>query len=156
MRNSLLRVIFENPRVCQQLWNLHRTQSKLFTQFKLGWKSAITCIIFQRMPIYRSSRGDISPLEEYEKHVTLHEHFDEPREYKPRKYIAYHGRYISSRARFLNIFETELILILNLLISPTSFWPSLQPLLNDYSFFFQLKGHYFIQDKWRSFHSWTL
>ena len=134
MRNSLLKVIFENPRVCQQLWNRYRTQSKLYTQFKLGWKSAITCIIFQRMPIYRSSRGRyITKRGIQKKHVTSHEHFDEPQEYKSRRYIAYHGRYIGSREFFLNDFETELILILNLLISPESFWPSLQPLLNDYS-----------------------
>ena len=64
---------------------------------------------------------DISPLGEYEKHVTSHEHFDEPREYEPRRYIAYGRRYISSRAAFSNDFETELILFHKPLDKPESF-----------------------------------
>ena len=99
------------------------------------------------MPLYRSYRGRYIAVRGYEKHVTSHDQLDEPRAYYPKQYIAYHGRYIGCGAWFLNDFETELILILNLLISPESFLLSLQPLLNDYSNVFQLKSHYFIQAK---------
>ena len=105
------------------------------------------CIIFQHMPIYRNTRGRYIATRGYEKYVTLHDHFNEPREYEPRRYIAYGRRYISSRVVFSNDFETELILFHKPLDKPESFLPGLQPLLNDYSNVFQLKSHYFFQAK---------
>ena len=73
------------------------------------------------MLIYRSSRGRYITTQGYEKHITSHDHLDEPREYEPMRYIAYGRRYISSRAAFSNDFETELILFHKPLDKPESF-----------------------------------